>query len=49
MEFEVSDKAKKINERLELFMEDYIYPRERDYDEIHMSQLAKLTIRSLSH
>ena len=49
MGFEESDKAKEINERLGLFMEDYIYPRERDYNEDHMSQLAKLTIRPLSN
>ena len=28
MGFEVSDKAKEINERLEAFMEEHIYPRE---------------------
>jgi len=38
MGFEVSDKAKEINERLEAFMEEHIYPRERDYDEFTSNQ-----------
>ena len=38
MAFEVSDKAKEINERLEAFMEKHIYPRERDYDEFTSNQ-----------
>ena len=38
MGFEVSDRAKEINERLEAFMEEYIYPRERDYDEFTNDQ-----------
>ncbi|EJP74149.1 MAG: acyl-CoA dehydrogenase family member 11, partial [SAR86 cluster bacterium SAR86B] len=38
MGFEVSDKAKEINERLEAFMEEHIYPRERDYDEFTCNQ-----------
>jgi len=38
MAFEVSDKAKEINERLEAFMEEHIYPRERDYDEFTCNQ-----------
>jgi hypothetical protein len=29
MGFEVSERAKEINERLEAFMEEHIYPRER--------------------
>ncbi len=38
MGFEVSDKAKEINERLEAFMKEHIYPRERDYDEFTSNQ-----------
>jgi alkylation response protein AidB-like acyl-CoA dehydrogenase len=38
MGFEVSNKAKEINERLEGFMEEHIYPRERDYDEFTSNQ-----------
>ena len=38
MGFEVSDKAKEISERLEAFMEEHIYPRERDYDEFTINQ-----------
>ena len=38
MGFETSDKAKEINERLEAFMEEHIYPRERDYDEFTSNQ-----------
>ena len=38
MGFEVSDKVKEINERLEAFMEKHIYPRERDYDEFTSNQ-----------
>ena len=38
MGFELSDKAKDTNERLGVFMKDYIYPRERDYDEFTSNQ-----------
>lgn len=38
MGFEVSDRAKEINERLERFMEEHIYPREHDYDEFTSNQ-----------
>ena len=38
MGFEVSEKAKEINERLEAFMDEHIYPRERDYDEFTSDQ-----------
>ena len=38
MGFEISDNAKEINERLEVFMEEHIYPRERDYDEFTSNQ-----------
>ena len=38
MGFEVSERAKEINERLEAFMEEHIYPRERDYDEFTNDQ-----------
>ena len=38
MGFEVSKRAKEINDRLELFMDEHIYPRERDYDEFTSNQ-----------
>ena len=38
MGFEISDRAKEINERLEAFMEEHIYPREREYDEFTSDQ-----------
>ena len=38
MGFEVSDRAKELNEKLERFMEEYIYPREHDYDEFTSNQ-----------
>ena len=33
MAYQISDNAKAIHERLEVFMEQHIYPREKDYDE----------------
>jgi len=33
MAYQIGDKAKAIHERLEIFMEQHIYPREKDYDE----------------
>ena len=33
MAYQISDNAKAIHERLEIFMEQHIYPREKDYDE----------------
>lgn len=33
MAYEIGEKAKAIHERLEIFMEQHIYPREKDYDE----------------
>ena len=41
MGFEVSKKAKEINERLEAFMEEHIYPRERDYYEFTFNRQFK--------
>ena len=38
MGFEISERAKEINERLEAFMDKHIYPRERDYDEFTSDQ-----------
>jgi len=38
MGFEINDKAKQINERLEAFMGEHIYPREKDYDEFTSNQ-----------
>ena len=38
MGFEISDRAKEINERLEAFMEEHIYPHEREYDEFTSDQ-----------
>jgi acyl-CoA dehydrogenase len=33
MAYQIGEKAKAIHERLEIFMEQHIYPREKDYDE----------------
>jgi len=33
MAYQIGDKAKAIHERLEVFMEQHIYPREKDFDE----------------
>ena len=33
MAYQISEKAKAIHERLKIFMEQHIYPREKDYDE----------------
>ena len=33
MSYKISDKAKELNKKLEVFMEQYIYPHEKDYDE----------------
>ena len=38
MGFEVSERAKELNEKLERFMEEHIYPREHDYDEFTSDQ-----------
>jgi acyl-CoA dehydrogenase len=38
MAYQISDKAKAIHERLEVFMEQHIYPREKDYDEFTSNQ-----------
>ena len=32
MSYKVSNKARELNEKLEVFMEQYIYPREKDAD-----------------
>ena len=37
-DLKISDRAKEINERLEAFMEEHIYPREREYDEFTSDQ-----------
>ena len=33
MAYQIGEKAKAIHERLKIFMEQHIYPREKDYDE----------------
>ena len=38
MAYQISDKAKAIHERLEVFMEQHIYPREKDFDEFTSNQ-----------
>ena len=38
MAYQISDKAKAIHERLEDFMEQHIYPREKDFDEFTRNQ-----------
>ena len=38
MGFDVSKRAEDINERLERFMEEHIYPREHEYDEFTSNQ-----------
>ena len=40
-------RAKEINERLEAFMEEHIYPRERDYDEFTSDQNNLMAISRL--
>ena len=38
MGFELSTRARELNERLKVFMDEHIYPRERDYDEFTSDQ-----------
>ena len=38
MAYQIRDNAKAIHERLEVFMEQHIYPREKDYDEFTSNQ-----------
>ena len=38
MGFEVSDKVRELNARLEAFMEEHIYPRENDWNEYTLEQ-----------
>ena len=38
MSYKISNKARELNEKLEVFMEQYIYPREKDYDEFTSNQ-----------
>lgn len=38
MGFELSARAEELNERLKVFMDEHIYPRERDYDEFTSDQ-----------
>ena len=38
MSYKISDKAKELNKKLEVFMEQYIYPHEKDYDEFTSNQ-----------
>ena len=33
MGFELTPRAEDLNERLKVFMDEHIYPRERDYEE----------------
>ena len=38
MGFELSARAEELNERLKVFMDEHIYPRERDYEEFTLDQ-----------
>ena len=38
MGFELSARARELNERLKVFMDEHIYPRERDYEEFTLDQ-----------
>ena len=38
MSYKISNKARELNEKLEVFMEQHIYPREKDYDEFTSNQ-----------
>ena len=38
MAYQIGEKAKAIHERLKIFMEQHIYPREKDYDEFTSNQ-----------
>ena len=38
MSYRISENAKKLNERLEVFMDQHIYPHEKDYEEFTSNQ-----------
>ena len=38
MAFELSARAEELNERLKVFMDEYIYPREHDFEEFTSDQ-----------
>jgi len=38
MAYQIGEKAKAIHERLKIFMEQHIYPREKDFDEFTSNQ-----------
>ena len=38
MNYKISDQAIELNAKLEVFMEQYIYPHEKDYDEFTSNQ-----------
>ena len=38
MSYQISDNVKKLNKRLEIFMDQFIYPHEKDYDEFTSNQ-----------
>ncbi|MEP0200756.1 MAG: acyl-CoA dehydrogenase family protein [Halioglobus sp.] len=38
MGFEISEKVRELNSRLEVFMEEYVYPRENDWNEWTLNQ-----------
>ena len=38
MGFELSARAEELNERLKVFMDEHIYPRERDFEEFTSDQ-----------
>ncbi|MEP6389413.1 MAG: acyl-CoA dehydrogenase family protein [Halioglobus sp.] len=38
MGFEISEKVRELNSRLEVFMEEYVYPREHDWNEWTLNQ-----------
>lgn len=49
MEFEQSDRVVELNARLESFIRERVYPGSAGSpDEVHMSQLGKLTLRELA-
>ena len=38
MSYQISDNVKELNKRLEIFMDQFIYPHEKDYDEFTSNQ-----------
>ena len=46
MSYRISENAKKLNERLEVFMDQHIYPHEKDYDEFTLIKIIFGNIQS---